>query len=46
MKTKFYILSQKTQKFLLRLFIESDPFDSTPSFYTCAHAGTHTRLHQ
>ena len=46
MKTNLFTLKQQTQDFLLRLFVESDQIDSTPSFYTCAHAGTHARLHQ
>ena len=46
MKTNFFTLKQQTQDFLLRLFVESDHFESSPSFYTCAHAGTHARLHQ
>ena len=46
MKSELFTLKQ-AQDFLLRLFIESDD-DSTLSspYYTCAHVGTHTRLHQ
>ncbi len=45
MKLNFLKLKQQTQERILRLFVDSY---STPSqtLYTCAHAGTHTRLHQ
>ena len=48
MKQNFFTWIQKTQEFVLRLFVET-PENSTPSYsqyYTCAHAGTHARLHQ
>ena len=47
MKQKFFTWTQQTQDFVLRLFVES-PGATTPSYslYTCAHAGTHARLHQ
>ena len=47
MKTDLFTLKMQAQDFLLRLFIESNG-DSTLSspYYTCAHAGTHARLHQ
>ena len=49
MKLDVYTLKQQTQDFVLRLFVESSGVSTTRSFsqyYTCAHAGTHVRLHQ
>ena len=48
MKVNIFTITDQTQEFILRLFIEPDSY-STPSgtqCYTCAHAGTHARLHQ
>jgi hypothetical protein len=49
MKMKLTSLKQQTQDYLLRLFVapseaEGDSLHS--EFYTCAHVGTHARLHQ
>ncbi len=46
MMTNFFTLKRQTQDFLLRLFVESYESDSTHTYYTCAHVGTHARLHQ
>ena len=49
MKMRFTSLKQQTQDYLLRLFVapsEADGSSSHPEFYTCAHVGTHARLHQ
>lgn len=48
MKINVITLKQQTQDFVLRLFVESSGV-STPSssdYCTCAHVGTHARLHQ
>ena len=42
----FSTFQQQAQDFFLRLFVESYKSNSTPSYNTCAHAGTHARLHQ
>ena len=41
-----YKIKQQAQEFILRLFIESELDDSTPSHYTCARCGTFSRLRQ
>ena len=46
MKTNYSTLKQQTQDFVLRLFVESGGSAPSYSYYTCAHAGTHARLHQ
>lgn len=49
MKIDVITLKQQTQDFVLRLFVESNSSFSTPSssdYCTCAHVGTHARLHQ
>ena len=46
MKKDFSTMKQQTQDFVLRLFVESMGNSSLSSpFYTCAHCGTHARLH-
>ena len=49
MKMNYFTFKQQAQDFVLRLFVESSgSMSSTPSYshyYTCAHAGTHARLH-
>lgn len=49
MKIQFMTFKQKAQDFVLRLFIDSIGGSSTPhsnDYCTCAHVGTHARLHQ
>ena len=43
-----FTVKQQAQEFILRLFVESESYSTlsgTP-YYTCAHVGTHARLHQ
>lgn len=48
MKMNMFTLKEKAQDFVLRLFVESsgEYSSSQTRYYTCAHAGTHARLHQ
>lgn len=48
MTMNFSTKMNQAQEFLLRLFVDPKEYDSTPSYshYTCAHVGTHARLHQ
>ena len=54
MITNVHTFSQKTQEFILRLFVEPFGFGSPrkgsyrsySQSYTCARCGTYTRLHQ
>ena len=49
MKMKLTSLKQQTQDYLLRLFVAPSEFfndTATTEIYTCAHVGTHARLHQ
>ena len=49
MKMNFSTMKQQAQDYLLRLFVEQSEVNLTSSnseFYTCAHVGTHSRLHQ
>lgn len=48
MKMNLFTLKEKAQDFVLRLFVESsgEYSSSQTRYYTCAHAGTHARLHQ
>ena len=48
MKMNLFTLKEKAQDFVLRLFVESvGEYSSSRSHcYTCAHAGTHARLHK
>jgi hypothetical protein len=43
-----FTVKQQAQEFILRLFVESESYSTLPStpYYTCAHVGTHARLHQ
>ena len=47
MKTNVFTWKQQAQDFVLRLFVEYDSSNSTPSsdYCTCLHVGTHARLH-
>ncbi|MBQ6723653.1 MAG: hypothetical protein IJQ84_03970 [Paludibacteraceae bacterium] len=49
MAMNFSYMKQQAQEFVLRLFVESTGSGSSSSstqYYTCAHVGTHARLHQ
>ena len=43
----FYVLIERAQDFILRLFVEkgSNLNKHSNSYYTCAHCGTHARIH-
>lgn len=53
MNLNFSTFKQQAQDFVLRLFVETSSGSNSstsltrrPHYYTCTHAGTHTRLHQ